>query len=91
MKTLNQIDATEAAIADAKKANWTGCNAIQLYDAGRLVDASLKQWAIDSCNERIGEAFNVSLMNKTETDRAIEYFDKYVEAFIGTVKNSISH
>ena len=78
----------EAAIADSQKPNWTGLNAIQLYDIGRLVDSSLKQWAIDCANERIGETFNVSIMNKVDTDRAIEYFDAYVEGFIKTVKQS---
>lgn len=79
--------AAQAAIADTTRPNWTGLNAIELYDAGRLTDQTLKQWAIDSCNEHIADKFSPSLMNRVETQRAINYFDAYVEAFIGEVKS----
>ncbi len=86
--TANIQDAVNAARADMTKANWTGLNAAQLYEAGRLVDASLKKWAIDSANEHIDAKFSVSMMNRAETDRAIEYFDAYVGAFVDAVKQS---
>ena len=71
----------EMAAADVLIANWTGLNAIELWQAGRLTDETLKRWATDSANER------PELFDAADLTGSMARFDSYVSAFVSLVKN----
>lgn len=79
----NKNTVSQLAVKAALVPNWTGLNAVELLQAGRLTDETLKKWARDSANADARHFFDA---NDLTGSRA--RYDEYMSAFIAHVHAS---
>jgi hypothetical protein len=63
--------------------NWTGLNAAQLWQEGRLTDETLKRWANDAANKHADKWFDAEKLSESMAG-----FDAFKQSFIQAAKSA---